>query len=236
MKKIRYVFILFLFIGISSYSFSWAGILKRDDFQDQKSWWDWGSTCTSFPSVFDGVAYLILESADSNRDCGTYLWDGENIYEYYTANIRVKTLTPMRPGTRGWGFWDYHPPMGPNETIDADVSWFMQQYDPFNSSQTWWLAFTRNGETWDRNASSLDSIVDSEEWHTYTIERREDYVAFSVDGILFHVSDSALPEGLQSFHLWVDNFIYAFDPTLPITYRGFSNPSSLVVDFIEIYD
>jgi len=165
MKKSRSFFALIIFISIIcifSSSVSWAEILKRDDFQDQKSWWTWGATCTSLPTVHDGMAHLIQESASRFQNCGTYLWDGENIYQYYTATIRVKTLTPMRPGSLGWGFWDYNPPFGPGEIADADVSWFMKQYDPYDSSKTWWIAGTRNGNSQEFSYDNLVSIVDTE--------------------------------------------------------------------------
>lgn len=51
-----------------------------------------------------------------------------------------------------------------------------------------------------------------------------------------HYTDSVVPEGLQSLHIWIDNNIYAFDPSIPITHSAFSDPSALVVDFVEIYD
>ena len=88
MKKLRGIFIIIMLTSIFLSSVCWAEILKRDDFQDQKYWWDWGASCTSFPWVSNGLAHLILEHAYSYRDCGTYLWDGENIYGYYTAIIR----------------------------------------------------------------------------------------------------------------------------------------------------
>ena len=236
MRKLVYLPLLIILILNIFIDNGEAKILKRDDFQDKKTWWDWGARCTSSPSVHDGLAFLVQNQGYSNQDCGTYLWDEENIYQYYTANIRVKTLTPMRPGTRGWGFWDYDPLMGPYEQVDTDFSWFMQQYDPFDSYQSWWLGGTKNGETLEFSFTSLDPFVDIEKWHTYKIERRADYVALYVDGVIVHFSDSALPEGLQSFHLWIDNFIYPFDPYSPITYRNINDPSSLIVDFIEIYE
>ncbi len=162
MKNRRNFCVIIIFITIFSSSLGWSELIKRDDFQDQKTWWDWGARCTSFPSVLEGVAYLIQESASSSRQCGTYFWDGENIYEYYIATIRVRALTPMRPGSRGWGFWDYEPPFTPTTDDEADVCWFMTQYDPFDASQTWWRAGTRNGETWESNYADLDSIVDED--------------------------------------------------------------------------
>ena len=82
MKKLRNIFVLIMLMSIFLSSVGWAELLKRDDFQDQKSWWDWGASCTSFPSVFDGVAYLIQEAAFSYRQCGSYLWSGDNINLY----------------------------------------------------------------------------------------------------------------------------------------------------------
>jgi len=187
-------------------------VIKRDDFQDQKLWWNMGSSHTLPPSIFNGVVYLELNSAYDSIHCETYLWDGENNYQNYTATMRIKTLTPMRPGTRGWGFWDFDGDMGLNETIDARISWFMQQYDPYNSSQTWWLAGTRNGRNEGFNYSDLNSIIDNGEWHTYKIIRETDFVAFYVDENLVHLSETAVPDEPQSFHLWIDNFIYPWNP------------------------
>ena len=215
-----------------------AELIRRDDFQDRKSWWFWYSLCTDSPYVHDGVLQLYLPSAYSDRECGSGIGASgsqDNIFGNYTAKMRIRALTPMRPGTRGWGFWDYQPPW-PGNLSYSDINWFMRQYDPSDVSQTWWLSIARNGSSGTINYVNLQPLVEETNWHIYRIERRPDHVSFYVDDVLVHYSDTIVPEGLQSLHIWIDNFIYPFNPNIPFTHRGFTDPHSLVVDFVEIYD
>lgn len=139
MKVIRIFSILFLISIIVSSSFAQADLIRRDDFRDRKSWWYYGSRCTDFPRFENGVLHLYQELAYNYRECGTDLGASgahHNIFDYYTAIMRVKTLTQMRPGSIGWGFWDFEPPW-PGDVSYSDICWFMKQYDPFNPLQTW---------------------------------------------------------------------------------------------------
>jgi len=238
MKTLRSFLILLVISIMLSSSFASASLIRRDDFRDRKSWWFWYSLCTDSPWIHNGVLHLYLGSASGYRECGSGIGahgSQDNIFENYTAIMRVKALTPMRAGTRGWGFWDFQNPW-PGDLSYSDFSWFMRQYDPFDSSQTWWLAIIRNEETNSYSYADLNSLVDESDWHIYKIESHPEFIAFYVDEVLVHYTDSVHTEDSQSLHIWIDNFVYSWDLSLPITNRAFNEPSALVVDFVEIYD
>ena len=236
MKRLCIVFLLGLIVLACFNPLGQAELLKRDDFLDQKSWWDWARDGNGLAaSVGSGVVALTVSSATSSSASGVAVWDGINIYNNCTVTLRAKTLTTMRPGTLGWGLWNYVPPWESYTLSRSDIAWFMKQYDPFNAARTWWGAWTRSSATGLNNFVSL-SAVDTSEWHLYRIERYNGSVDFYIDGSLVgHYTDN-LPQGLLAFHLWIDNYNYPFDPTQPIVFRAFSQPNALIADFVEIYD
>ncbi|HBA53579.1 MAG TPA: hypothetical protein DCZ04_03740 [Syntrophorhabdus aromaticivorans] len=183
-----------------------------------------------------GVVTLRIDSATSSTPSGSAVWDGSNIRGDCTVVLRAKTITPMRPGTLGWGLWDYVPPWKGSATLLAsDFAWFMKQYDPYDAAQTWWGDWTRNAADGIRNFGDL-APIDTSEWHLYKMERYNGVVSFYIDDILVNSFENNAPDGLLAFHLWVDNYIYPYDFTQPITYRDITQRTSLVVDFVEIYN
>ena len=216
---------------------SGAELLRRDDFQDRKSWWRWEREGGGVrPYVGSGVVTLRIDSATSSTPSGSAVWDGSNIRGDCTVVLRAKTITPMRPGTLGWGLWDYVPPWKGSATLLAsDFAWFMKQYDPYDAAQTWWGDWTRNAADGIRNFGDL-APIDTSEWHLYKMERYNGVVSFYIDDILVNSFENNAPDGLLAFHLWVDNYIYPYDFTQPITYRDITQRTSLVVDFVEIYN
>jgi hypothetical protein len=235
MKQARKLFALALVLGIFSSSLGWAELLKRDDFRDQKRWWSWDNQGSGTePNIYNGVLYLLIQRASAFGPSGSALWDGKNVWNNCTINIRVKTVTPMRPGTLGWGLWDYVPPWETFDRGESDIAWFMKQYDPYSAIRTWQGAWTRNGDTGNVNFKNL-SQVNFGAWHTYTIDRNTGYVDFYVDGNLISQYEDHLPQGLLAFHLWIDNYNYDTNPNVPLVFRAFSQPNALVADYIEIY-
>jgi len=233
-RAAKLVLIVLLVSILFSSSNGWAQLLKRDDFRDHKSWWSWESVGGGlYPSVQNGTVLLRINYGTSSGPSDSAIWDGENIYSNCTITLRAKTITPMQPGTVGWGLWNYVPPWYSFDIAWSNIAWFMKQYDPFDSTRTWWGDWTRNASTGLTNYGDL-SGVDISQWHLYKIERQNDHVAFYIDGNLMANYDNNLPEGLLAFHLWIDNYNYPFDPHQPIIYRAFNTPTALVVDFVEI--
>jgi hypothetical protein len=234
-RLVRVVLIVLLVSLLISSSNGWAQLLKRDDFRDHKAWWDWPHSGGGVaPIVSNGVVTLQVNSATSTGDSGAAIWDGVNIYGDCTLVLRAKTITPMRPGTVGWGLWNYVPPWSSFDRADSDIAWFMKQYNPFDPSGTWWGLWTRNSSTGGTNFQDLAS-VDIGQWHVYKVERYGNTVNFYIDGNLTAHYGNHVPQGLLAFHLWIDNFNYPYDSSQPIVFRAFSQPNALIVDFVEIY-
>ena len=236
MRRVHSIISLSIIFVLVCLSVSWAELLKRDDFQDRKSWWSWESIGGGVsPSVHDGIVILVVNYGTSSGPSDSAIWDGANIYDNCTVNIRAKAISPMRPGTIGWGFWNYVPPWYSFDIADSNIAWFMKQYNPYDASMTWWGTWTRNAVSGNSNFLALPNI-DVNQWHLYRIERYDGVVRFYVDGSLVAFYSENLPQGPLAFHLWVDNYNYPFDPTDPIVYRAFSQPSILIADFVEIYN
>jgi hypothetical protein len=236
MRRLRVIFVFGLFVIICLSFFAQAELLKRDDFLDHKSWWDWTRDGGGLDaSVGSGVVTLRVNYATTSTGSGVAIWDGLNSYDNCTVILRARTLTPMRPGTLGWGLWNYVPPWDSYAISRSDIAWFMKQYDPFDLARTWQGAWTRNSATGLTNFVDL-SATDTSQWHLYKIERNGSFVNFYIDGNLVGHYTNNLPRGLLAFHLWIDNYNYPFDPTQPIVFRAFSQANSLIVDFVEIYN
>ena len=109
LRRCWFILLCCVSVGLVSCSPVWSELIRRDDYQNFHTWWEWGGQDTPRPWIADGLVHLLLDGAMNHNNCGASMWDGDNIYGYVTATIRIRTLTPMRPGTMGWGFWEYKP-------------------------------------------------------------------------------------------------------------------------------
>ncbi len=250
--------------------------LQRDDFKDFKSWWSAQNEGTqSPPVVYNGylLGQLINPLMAGGSPApgplnGAYPGNMENegfatannteIYgknDTITAIIRVKTLNPMNPGSRGWGFW--HGEWVP-VTINQAAWFFEQKAHPDSSwaaAETWWrarihrtVAPTYSFYTELDGSGGSPYNYDNQQWHTYKIVRfAREYYRMYVDGVqVLNKTPADWPDGKilnadYSFHCWNDNLVYhsttsaaTGQDTIEVSGNQWSGTSSFVVDFVEL--
>jgi FlgD Ig-like domain len=246
--------------------------LQRDDFNSDKTWWIFqnhgGQTKATHKN---GYLYAFLENARNGNpvvpldnalaemeNVGIMTADQRPIYgkdDIMDARIRVRTLNPLIPGSRGWGFWK-------SESVPVSINqavWFMEQEPDLShswaASEDWWRARTHRtvAPTYDFS-TNLDGTggsphnIDNQQWHYYRIIRngRNSYNHY-VDGTLIQsIVPADFPDGKilnedYSFNCWNDNLVYHFtqnaisgNDTIEVYANGWIDTTEFIVDFIEI--
>jgi hypothetical protein len=225
---------------------------KRDDFRGtfRKDWWVYdleGSADSA--KVIDGTLRMRLPYTDGTEPwCNTSLWDGYNMYLDVTFTIRTRALTPVRPGSRGWGLWYTNALAQPSEQ-----AWFMQVGDcdncgydpPYDPANVWWRISAANMYWWPNPwIEEFDIEEDILDWHTYKIVRDYNPTAgnpefiFYIDGVeIYRTTFVTITEhsGL-SVQIWNDNLIYPRFPQPHYVRREWNTglADSYVIDYIEV--
>jgi len=209
-----------------------SALAQRDDFLDRKDYWIFhGAGAADPPELFHGYAKLSMINPSSSvaSNCGIGQLYGQ--FLNFTFKARIKTLTPLMPGTRGWGLWlqrDW------TDGINWGA-WFFEQNDPFTPINNVWVACTVNGPISTVRFFSLEGIVDNQEWHNYKIVKTDESVSFFVDGDLIWQTTEEVPNRIMGTRTWNDNFNYeVVDPSI-YHFRGWTGISSHVVDYMETY-
>ncbi len=239
--------------------------LQRDDFKDLKSWWTvniWGVNHTW--AVPNGYFIANLNNALNGGTGGPLLSDGEGMENigFSTAysmmvygkddtidvRIRVKDLTPLLPGSRGYGLWH-------SEAVPITINqatWFMEQvadtamYD-WAPQETWWYGRISRGVSESNEVKAVPPVSD-QEWHYYRIYRqgREFYELYVDDNPdpLVHATPDDLGGILNEdfgFNCWNDNLVYhhtqnvySGNDTIEVYYNGWLGTCTFIVDFVEI--
>ncbi len=223
--------ITLFFLGLGILPLFAQNILLRDDFRSARSHWKWEAVGNALaPRVSDGMLEFRLIDPLEGAECNTAIWDGENIYRYVTVKVRVKALTPMQPGSRGWGLWQ----TGGFPLDSLQVAWFMQQRDPSdNPFYTWWTAVCTNGSStggWVSEELSVRHNI--QDWHVYKIVWTPDSVVMYLDSLRLGSATSGIPRVDMAFHAWVDNQIYP-PSQLPVPY-GWTGENALLLDYVDI--
>ncbi|HED10506.1 MAG TPA: T9SS type A sorting domain-containing protein [Caldithrix abyssi] len=263
----------FLFIAPAVFSQTYiVPDLQRDDFATEKTWWVFQNHGGQpLPVTKNGYLYAYLENARNGQpvvpldnalaemeNVGIMTADQRPIYgkdDIMDVRIRVKTLNPLIPGSRGWGFWKSE---GVPIVINQAV-WFMeQQPDASHSwaaSEDWWRARThRTVDPAYDFSTDLDGSngsphnIDNMQWHYYRVVRngRNNYDHY-VDGVLVQsITPADFPDGKilnedYSFNCWNDNLVYhsttnalSGNDTIEVYANGWIDTTEFVVDFIEI--
>lgn len=207
--------------------------IKIDDFQYPHSWWDYRSigTVKLDKDAFrngEGFLYFQLKDPDAGRMCDVGISERQGIYKkrlnWLEAEIRLKVLTPMKPGSRGWGFWRMRVAGRP-----SSLAWFMEQMGPFREPKLTWQ---KAGVISDKGRAETTIPLADNEWHTYRIvrDRKQRHTRFYVDGNLVLDAPYFPVEGL-SFHCWIDNGVYTRQG---VQFAGWKGLSALVIDYIKI--
>ena len=161
-------------------------------------------------------------------ECNVGISEAQNIYgktiKKLIVETRVKLLTDMKPGSRGWGLWKSRKTLGAHS-----LAWFMQQLAPDNAPLNWQLAGTVNG----KKRQTVEWQADLKRWHVYRIERdlTRKTTFFYLDGQMILKTPGLVPSGRLSFHLWIDNQVYSQKGILR---TGWSGENALVVDYVKI--
>ena len=238
--------------------------LQRDDFQNLKSWWTvniWGANHTW--EVSNGYFLANLINPLDGGPGGSLQSDGtgmENIgfSTAYTMmiyskddtidmRIRVKFLTPLLPGSRGYGLWH-------SEAVPITINqatWFMEQKADTSyswaASENWWYGRISRGVS-DSNEVKATPPVSPQEWHYYRVYRQgRDFYELYVDDNptpLVHATPADLGGILNEdygFNCWNDNLVYhhtqnpySGQDTIEVYYNGWIGTCSFIVDFVEI--
>ncbi|MCD6375015.1 MAG: T9SS type A sorting domain-containing protein [Caldisericaceae bacterium] len=238
--------------------------LQRDDFKNLKSWWSiniWGINHSW--ELSNGYFLANLSNALNGGAGGSLQFDGtgmENIgfSTAYTmmvyskddtidVRIRIKYLTPLLPGSRGYGLW--HSEAVPIKINQA--SWFMEQVTdtsyPWADSENWWYGRISRGVS-ESNEVKVVPPVSPQEWHYYRIYRqgREFYELYVDDDPtpLVHATPDDLGDILNEdygFNCWNDNLVYhhtqnaySGQDTIEVYYNGWLGTCTFIVDFVEI--
>ncbi len=223
--------IILLVAGLGISPLFSQNILLRDDFRTARTHWKWEAVGNAeAPQVSDGMLIFRLVDPLDGVECNTAIWNGENIYRYATVKMRLKALTTMQPGSRGWGFWQ----TGGFPLDTLQVAWFMQQRDPTNNPfYTWWTAIVTNGsDTAGWVSPELSWQHDIQEWHVYKIVWTPDSVVMYLDSLRLGSATSGIPRVAMAFHAWVDNQIYP-ESQVPIPY-GWTGENALLMDYVDI--
>ena len=206
--------------------------IKIDDFDSNRSWWLYhrdGSVKNDPKAIINGMGYLklSLQNPLEEIECNVGISDHQPIYskqyKILSSEIRLKVLTDMKDGSRGWGFWKT---AGQGK---ADyLAWFMEQLFIQEPSYSWKRVGIINKSK--RDFTTFNTPVNR--WITYKIERdlNLNITRFYEDQkIIFQSKES--PQGDMSFHLWIDNQVYKSGN---IKRSGWDGKNEMIVDYIKI--
>ena len=233
MKKRIIMSLLVVLILIAFYC-NLAYADKRDDFLDRKDLWFFHSAGVADEAeIMNGYAKILLSNPSSSEGSNCGIGENPGHYLNFTFRARIKALTPLMPGTHGWGLW-----LQRDWTDGINwAAWFMEQNDPTGEPiNSFWAAATINGPVSTMQMFNLEGIVNNQEWHTYEIKKTEDRVEFFVGGNLVFQTTSEIPNRIMGARTWNDNLNYEVADPSNYYFRGWSGTSSHVVDFMEIYD
>ncbi len=261
MKKIFFFVIFISLLNAQTYIIP---KLQRDDFKNLKSWWSvniWGFNHTW--AVPNGYFIANLNNPLDGGEGGSFQPDEEGmenigfssayIMQVYDKRdtidmrIRIKYLTPLLPGSRGFGLWH-------SESVPITInqaSWFMEQKaDPayeWASSENWWYGRVSRGIS-ESNEVKATPPVSSQEWHYYRVYRQgKEFYDLYVDDDptpLVHATPEDLGGVLDEdygFNCWNDNLVYhhtvnaySGNDTIEVYYNGWLGTCTFIVDFVEI--
>ncbi len=229
-------FLLICSVGCSLFAQKMVLPLKRDDFTDLRGWWDYHRDGTVAQDqeaiqVHNGYLYLQLKNPVDSRMCNVGISDHQGIYKkkvrWLVFEARIKVLNPMKPGSRGWGFWRMTVPGKP-----SSLAWFMQQLATgADASQfTFWKA----GVVHMDRRRDVDVPVNPQQWHHYKVVRdmEQQTTRFYVDGEEILVAHGIVPRERLSLHLWIDNMVYG--KTFGARMVHWSGISAMVVDYVQV--
>ncbi len=219
---------------VASLSAQTPFLLKTDDFEKERAWWDYhrDGTVADDPGAFtsgNGYLKMVLNDPVGDRECNVGISERQPVYgkEYrrLVSETRARVLNPMKGGSRGWGFWKTA-----KQGKADNIVWFMQQLLQGNERASW----SRFGAIYHQKADFIDWQPD-EQWHIYKIVRDRDrgVCEFWVDRQLVYEARLA-PAGDMAYHAWVDNQIY--DRSVGIRRAAWPGSSTLILDYVQIYE
>jgi len=219
---------------VASLSAQTPFLLKTDDFEKERAWWDYhrDGTVANDPGAFsngNGYLKMVLNDPVGDRECNVGISERQPVYgkEYrrLVSETRARVLNPMKEGSRGWGFWKTA-----KQGKADNIVWFMQQLLHDNERASW----SRFGAIYHQKADFIDWLPD-EQWRIYKIVRDRDngVSTFWVDGKLVYEARLA-PAGDMAYHAWVDNQIY--DRSVGIRRAAWPASSTLILDYVQIYE
>ncbi len=208
--------------------------LKRDDFNQVHAWWEYhrdGIPKNDTTAIRNGGGFLAVQLSNPlrSKEFNAGISEFQNIYgkkySYLSAEARIKLLSPLRLGSRGWGFWK-----SSKRKVHRSIAWFMQQKDAQNKRLSWSLVGTVDGKR--RQVKPWQPDIDR--WHVYRIERdlKTKTTRFWIDGKLYLNTNGLAPRERLSFHLWIDNQVYSKKDG--IHRQQWSGSEAMVVDYVQI--
>jgi len=208
--------------------------IKRDDFNQRHAWWhyhkdDIAPQDSQALKLGKGFLKLQLRNVHADKEFNVGISEFQNIYgkqfPYLSVEVRLKLLTPLPAGSRGWGFWKSR-----KGKSSHSLAWFMQQKEPGHSALSWSLAGTVNGKQ--RRVKPWRPELNT--WHVYRIERdlRRKTTLFWIDDRLFLRTEGLVPNGRLSFHLWMDNQVYS--RKTGIRRQGWADREAMIIDYVQI--
>jgi hypothetical protein len=204
----------------------------RDDFDTRSDRWLWiEEGAGARIAVGGGICTLQVRDPAVGGYCNAELVNKEGErYRYGSLEVRCRT-SGMRPGSRGWGWWDRHK----HQLItDFDVAWVMQSKDYSDNASTNWLDWGHCAGAMDRRLWwDVSAVVDPRRWHTYRIDWTPASISLFIDDVLFRSTSDQVPDAPMSIDIWVDNQpVGRSGPTFQ--YYGWSGTSRVLVDYVEM--
>ncbi len=207
--------------------------VKLDDFNKIHAWWDYhkdGSAALDDRAMVNGRGYLLLRLSNPNaeQECNVAISEFQNIYgkavKRLMVETRVKLLTPMKPGSRGWGFWK-----SAKGAALQSLCWFMEQMDAGDARLSWKMM----GVVAKKQRQTHPWKPEVNVWHVYRIERDlvSNTTRFWIDDSLLLQTAQLAPADRLSFHLWIDNQVYSKKGLVRAAWNG---ESALLVDYVKI--
>ncbi len=208
--------------------------IKRDDFTHRHAWWHYhkdGIALQDSQALMLGQGFLKLQlrNVHADKEFNVGISEFQNIYgkqfPYLCVEVRLKLLTPLPAGSRGWGFWKSR-----KGKSSHTLAWFMQQKEPGNHVLSWSLVGAVNGK--ERRVKPWQPKLNT--WHVYRIERDliRKTTRFWIDDRLFLRTDGLVPSSRLSFHLWMDNQVYS--RKTGIRRQAWNDREAMIVDYVQI--